>query len=101
MLYSFISHEQVDCRLERGEDAIMSMSETSKQRVRLANAVLNSETMKDATLGGRSAGHDTKEEGFSDRQAAALEIEEVRKRRVGGGDPKTLMRQSEPTKKTT
>ena len=53
------------------------MSEVSKQRVRLANAVLNSETMKDAALGGRGAGADIKEESFSDRQAAALEIEEV------------------------
>lgn len=53
------------------------MHEVSKQRVRLANAVLNSETMKDAALGGRSAGFEIKEESFSDRQAAALEIEEV------------------------
>ena len=53
------------------------MSEVSKQRVRLANAVLNSETMKEAALGGRGAGADIKQESFSDRQAAALEIEEV------------------------
>jgi|AntAceMinimDraft_1070359.scaffolds.fasta_scaffold20305_1 hypothetical protein len=56
----------------------MSMSgEASKQRVRLANAVLNSESMMEASFGGREAGADTKEESFSDLQAAALEIEEV------------------------
>lgn len=53
------------------------MSEVTKQRVRLANAVLNSETMTTASMGGRAAGSDTKAENFSDRQAAALEIEEA------------------------
>jgi hypothetical protein len=55
----------------------MEFGEVSKQRVRLANAVLNSETMQTAALGGRAAGSEIREESFSDRQAASLEIEEV------------------------